>query len=282
MQALAHAKINLSLRVGSLRDDGFHPLHSLFQSISWSDRLELDRADADEIAGWDGEQVPDGRDNLAWRAVVAMRDAVGARAAVRLRLKKVIPVAAGLGGGSADAAAALQLARRAMGGATDLVAALAPELGSDVPFCIRGGTAVVSGRGEIVAPLEPHGGYGVALVVPPVELETPRVFAAWDRLGEPRGPEVAPRHLPPVLRSHGPLVNDLYPAAASLAARLDDWRDELAAAWGRPAIMSGSGPTLFALFLDAAEAEAALDVVPPGARAAHAAEPLSEGWRFDD
>ena len=118
--------------------------------------------------------------------------------------------------------------------------------------------------------------------MPPVELETPRVFAAWDRLGEPRGPEVAPRHLPPVLRSHGPLVNDLYPAAASLAARLDDWRDELAAAWGRPVIMSGSGPSLFALFLDVAEAEAALDVVPPGPRAAHAAEPLPEGWRFDD
>ena len=106
MRALAHAKVNLGLRIGSVGPDGFHSIRSLFQSISWSDRLELVAGDEDGIAGWNGEEVPDGDANLARRAVVAMREAVGSTASMYLRLQKRIPVAAGLGGGSADAAAA--------------------------------------------------------------------------------------------------------------------------------------------------------------------------------
>lgn len=282
MQALAHAKVNLSLRVDSLAGDGYHPLHGVFQSISWSDRLELAPSDEDRVTAWDGGTVADDTDNLAWRAVTIMRAATDATQRLHLRLQKEIPIAAGLGGGSADAAAALQLSRRMLGGSQALAEAMAPQLGSDVPFCLSGGTALVEGRGEIVTPLEPHGGYGLALVVPPIELATPRVYAAWDRLGAPVGPRIAVSDLPPVLRPHAPLVNDLYPAAVSLAPHLDDWRDELGAAWGRPVMMSGSGPTLFGLFVDRDEAEAALDVIPRGARAVHAAEPLPVGWRIED
>ncbi len=281
MRALAHAKVNLGLRIGAVRDDGFHPLRSIFQSISWSDRLELERSDDDGITGWRGEDVPDGDHNLAWRAVTAVRRASGADAAVRLRLEKRIPVAAGLGGGSADAAAALHLASRVFGADSADVAALAPDLGSDVPFCMLGGTAVVTGRGEVVAPLRALLGYGLALVVPPIELATPQVYRTWDAMGEPSGLEIAGSGVPPVLRDHAPLVNDLYPAAVALDPRLDDWRAELEAAWGRPVMMTGSGPTLFAFFVDVEEASAALKVAPVGARATHAAEPLATGWAIE-
>lgn len=278
MRALAHAKINLGLRVGSVRDDGFHPLRSIFQSISWSDRLELEPGEDDAITGWRGEAVPDGDDNLAWRAVAAVRNMVGGGGAMRLRLDKRIPVAAGLGGGSADAAAALQLARRAFRADPAEVAALAVDLGSDVPFCMIGGTALVTGRGESVAVLPAALGYGLALVVPPIELATPQVYRTWDAIGEPAGPEIRGASLPPVLRSHAPLVNDLFPAAVATAPQLDDWRAELESIWSRPVMMTGSGPTFFGFFVDVEEAMAAVHAAPPGARASHAAEPLGTGW----
>lgn len=285
MRALAYAKINLGLRVGRVRPDGFHPLFSLFQSIDWADRLEI-RFSAedcgDRIESWSGGEVIDGSDNLAWRAIDAVRDSLGSSRRLHLRLDKRLPVAAGLGGGSADAAAALHLAVRLMRGPADLIAELAPTLGSDVPFCVSGGTARVSGRGEVVDALDPILGYGLGLVVPPVELRTPDVYQRWDDLNGPAGEPFPESAVPPVLRWHGPIVNDLYPAAASLAPTLDEWRDELQGAWGRPVLMSGSGPTLMAFFLDREEAESAMGAVPRGARAATATEPITRGWRTPD
>ena len=298
MRAFANAKVNLSLRVEGLRPDGFHDLSSLFQSVSLSDRLELEPSDDDGITGWQGEAVPDGERNLAWRAVAAVRHelatAGGASAAasgrgLRLWLAKRIPVAAGMGGGSADAGAALHLAVRVLGtppgvDAAALVDRLAPTLGSDVPFCARGGTAMMTGRGEVVNPVEPLTGFALGIVVPPIELATPAVFSAWDHLatsGRAQGVELATGGLPPSVRDHAPLRNDLYPAAVSLAPEVDDWRRELETAWGRPVAMSGSGPTLFAFFVDLAEATAAGEVIPPGARAVEAVVPVAVGWSWD-
>jgi 4-diphosphocytidyl-2-C-methyl-D-erythritol kinase len=207
---------------------------------------------------------------------------VSANQPLALRLDKQIPIAAGLGGGSADAAAGLQLARRYYSADAALVTQLAPTLGSDVPFCAVGGTATVRGRGEIIDVMEPILGYGLAVVVPPVELATPRVYGGWDELGGPTGPEIQAKDLPPVLRGYGPLGNDLYPAAVALAPLLDDWRAQLSDVWGRPVAMSGSGASLYGFFMDEAEAASALRVVPPGARASHAASPLAGGWEFAD
>lgn len=283
MRAAAYAKVNLGLRVGTVREDGFHPLRSLFQSISLSDRIELEPTESDEgISGRDDRPVPDGERNLAWRAIDAVREAAGVAGGVALRLDKRIPVAAGLGGGSADAAAALHLAQRHFGADPAVVAQVAPTLGSDVPFCIVGGTAVVTGRGDVVAPIPPLLEYALALVVPPVELATPAVYAAWDRLGEPAGPAIVESALPPQLREHGPLVNDLYPAAVSLRPEVDDWRAQLEATWDRPVAMSGSGPTLLGFFVDEDEAGDALAVVPGGARAAELVRPVPVGWRLEE
>ncbi len=278
MQADALAKVNLGLLVGRRRPDGFHPLRSVFQSVSLADRLELESAVEDSVESWAGGEVIDGDRNLAWRAVEAVRGHAGSPERFRLRLRKHIPAAAGLGGGSADAAAALRLAGGHLAVGHALLEEIAPTLGSDVPFCLSGGTALVQGRGDEVAPLDPILGYALALVVPPAELATPQVFAAWDDLGEPTGPVIPASAVPPQLR-HVDLRNDLYPAAVAVAPAVDDWRQELAGAWGRPVTMSGSGPSLYAFFVDEDEAAAALAAVPRGARLAEAVTPQPVGWR---
>jgi 4-diphosphocytidyl-2-C-methyl-D-erythritol kinase len=281
LQATANGKINLALRVGALDHDGLHQIRGLFQSISWSDRLTLDTAEADSLASPSGGSVIDGLDNLAWRAAAAVRELAMVAPPLAMTLAKHLPVAAGLGGGSADAAAALALAGRLLGVDQADLGELAPNLGSDVPFCFVGGRAIVSGRGEEVRSVPSPDDYAVALVVPPVELSTGAVYRAWDELGGPSGASVPERDLPPSLRTFAPLANDLAPAAISVAAEIADWRDELSTQWQRTVVLTGSGPTLFAFFVDRDEAEAALDAVPTGARATHAAMPVPAGWALE-
>ncbi len=276
LAATAFAKVNLSLRVLARDRSGYHPLRSLAQSVDWADDVAIEVADDDDIVV--SGPAPAGEDNLAWRAVAAVREETGSRRPVRLLVRKDIAVAAGLAGGSADAAAALMLAADYFGGNAELPARLAPELGSDVPFCLVGGRAWLEGKGDVITAL---GGwetdFALGLVVPPFELATPEVYEAWDRLEGPAGPESGDRSLPPSLRVHGPLRNDLFPAAVDRAPELGDWAADLAESWGRPVAMSGSGPALFAYFMDRDEAEDAVGSAPPETRAATAAVPTTRG-----
>jgi 4-diphosphocytidyl-2-C-methyl-D-erythritol kinase len=269
----AHAKINLGLVVSPPRQ-GVHPIDALNLSVSWADRLAVELADEDgqDIEG----NVPTDHANLAWRAVAAVRD--GTAPPLRLTLRKHIPTAAGLGGGSADAAAALVATSRLLGKSLDEVRPLAPSLGSDVPYCLEGGLAVVGGFGEQVSRLPTPSGFAVAIAVPPFELSTAAVYRAWDDAGGPEGPPLAPSALPPDLRGYAPLRNDLFPAAIALRPELDEWRAELVTRWGRSVALTGSGPSLFGFFVDVDEAEAALRDVPTGLRATHAAVPRPRGW----
>lgn len=277
MRASAYAKVNLGLRVAGPGPDGFHPLRALFQSVAWADEVDLEPADADAIVVVHGG-APEDESNLAWRALAAVRSIGGAAEPMRVQLRKEIPAGAGLGGGSADAAAVLGLAGRRYGVDREALLGLAAELGADVPFAFIGGSALVTGRGEIVEPLPAITGFALAIVVPPVELETPRVYRAWDTLGEPQGPALTAAALPPALRDYAPLGNDLYPAAASLAPQLDDWRDELSRRWDTPVAMTGSGSGLFAFFPTLDEAAGAIEAIPIGARGAQAVEPATRGW----
>ena len=274
LAAHARAKVNLGLIVKSRTADGFHPIVSLAQSISWCDRLDLRAAETDDFTA-EGMEPSDS--NLAWRAVEAARRRAGVSRPVSLHLAKQIPVAAGLGGGSADAAAGLALAASLFGLKGDLTDTAA-ELGSDVPFCLSGGLALLEGRGERITSQPARGGYALALVVPPLELSTPAVYGKWDALDEPVGPTIADHDLPPTLRDLSPLRNDLQPGADALAPLVAEWRDELSRRWGRGVVMTGSGPTLFGFFLDEDEAVAALADRPDGARAVRAALPVSQGW----
>ena len=206
----ALAKLTLTLRVTGLRGDGYHLLDAVMTTIELADILEFAEGDGVEVVGAD---LPD--DNLVTRAVRA----VGRRAAVRL--EKRIPVGAGLGGGSADAAAVLRWA-----GASD--PALAVALGADVPFCLVGGRARVTGVGEIVEPL-PFVDAAYTLLTPPLHVSTPAVYKAWDELGGPT--------------ADGP--NDLEPAALRVEPRLAAWRDVLGDATGCVPVLAGSGGTWF-------------------------------------
>ena len=214
---LAPAKLTLSLRVEGVRADGYHLLDAEMVALDLADRLTFSEGDALEVGGL-GAGVTAGPDNLVVRALRA----VGRSASVRL--DKRIPSGAGLGGGSADAACVLRWA-----GVDDL--ALAGSLGADVPFCLVGGRARVSGIGEVVEPL-PLGalaGRAWTLLSPPVHVSTPAVYRAWDELGGPTG--------------SGP--NDLEPAALAVAPQLARWRDRLGDTTGRTPVLAGSGGTWF-------------------------------------
>ncbi|HEY6532749.1 MAG TPA: 4-(cytidine 5'-diphospho)-2-C-methyl-D-erythritol kinase [Acidimicrobiales bacterium] len=214
----APAKLTLSLRVTGVRADGYHLIEAEMVTLDLADTLVVGPGDGLEVvdaAVGDGLAVEMGEDNLVRRAL----ELAGRRAHVRL--EKRIPAGAGLGGGSADAAAVLRWA-----GFTDLDAAAG--LGADVAFCVVGGRARVSGIGEVVEPL-PFVSRTLTLWTPPLGCSTPAVYRAWDDLGGPSG-------------DHG---NDLEPAALAVEPRLAEWRDRFADAAGRRPRLAGSGSTWF-------------------------------------
>jgi len=213
---LARAKLTLSLRITGVRADGYHLLDSEMVTLDLADRLQFDEGDSFTVTGLGaGGPVPEGPDNLVRRAL----SATGRTAAVRL--EKRIPTGGGLGGGSADAAAVLRWA-----GVTD--PAVAAGLGSDVPFCVAGGRARVTGVGEVLEPLslEPK---VFTLLTPPFGVSTPAVYRMWDELGGPT--------------SAG--ANDLEAAALAVEPRLAQWRDTLGDLTGETPVLAGSGATWF-------------------------------------
>lgn len=213
MKLLAPAKLTVSLRVTGVRADGYHELDAEMVTVSLADELVLDEGGSGltiEGDGWTRAATLEGRgDNLVDKALAAC----GRRAAVRLR--KRIPLGAGLGGGSSDAAAILRWS-----GATD--PALAARLGADVPLCVAGGRARVGGVGDIVTPLE-FEQRDYLLVLPPFGVDTAAVYRAWDE---------APAH-------DGP--NELASAAMAVEPRLARWRDALGDLVGSEPHLTGSG-----------------------------------------
>jgi 4-diphosphocytidyl-2-C-methyl-D-erythritol kinase len=268
------AKVNLQLAVGPPRADGYHPLVTVFHAVSLFDEVTVLPAEKTSlsVSGEDAAAVPRDRSNLAWKAASALVQAAGLRgSAVAIRISKRIPVAAGLAGGSADAAAALLACNELWqtGLSQRELSELAAGLGSDVPFALLGGTAVGRGRGEQLTPALASGSYHWALAFGHEGLSTPEVYATCDRLratraaaGDRTQPGAPERSHPlmTALRSGDPakvgplLSNDLQPAALSLQP---DLRRTLTA--GREhgalgAIVSGSGPTCAFLASDAAHA----------------------------
>lgn len=291
---LAPAKLNLTLAVLGTRADGFHALHSIMVPLGFGDRLSLAPAagerDTLHAAGSPSVPAPEmgpDADNLVLRAIAAAREAVrrahgpGAVAhPLAARLEKHIPVAAGLAGGSSDAAAALDGALEAWSVELDVAerVATAARLGSDVAFFLAGGPALIEGRGERVTPLTGIVGPppGVLIVTPAVATLTAEVFAAFDQGGaaappDPRSTRSSSEHLAAELRTGlraqdlvaraGVLAtaNDLAPAALLLVPGLRELRRGLGRLLVRPIGLSGSGPTLWALYpsLEAARAGAA-------------------------
>ena len=213
----APAKLTVSLRITGVRADGYHLIDAEMVTLDYADLLQIDEGDDLKIVGPYAAGVPAGDDNLVRRALAV----TGRRASVLL--DKRVPAGAGLGGGSADAAAILRWA-----GCSDLD--VAAGLGADVAFCVVGGRARVSGVGEVVEPL-PFAARVYTLLVPPVPVSTPLVYRAWDDLGGPAASDGS--------------VNDLEAPALVVAPELVEWRDRLARVSGRRPQLAGSGGTWF-------------------------------------
>jgi 4-diphosphocytidyl-2-C-methyl-D-erythritol kinase len=268
------AKLNLQLAVGPPRADGYHDLVTVFHAVSLFDQVTVEPAARDgvTVTGEGADRVPADQDNLALRAVVALRGAVPDRGtgAVHVTIAKRIPVAAGLAGGSADAAAAL-LACNELWGA-DLtqqqLGVIGATVGSDVAFALLGGTAVGRGRGEQLTPaLAPATRYHWVLAFADGQLSTPAVYAALDRLRAGSARATADPDLDAALmaalrsgdaaRVGQQVSNDLQPAAVSLFPALRKTLTAGLELGALGALVAGSGPTC--VFL-AANAERALEL----------------------
>jgi 4-diphosphocytidyl-2-C-methyl-D-erythritol kinase len=277
MRALAHAKVNLALAVYPPTADGFHPLRGIFQSVSLSDTVTITSSSSDAIEV-SNDEAPADESNLAWRALDSARRSARVGQPAALSIIKRIPSGAGLGGGSADAAAALGLVAGRFGLDDDTVGEIAEGLGSDVPFAVLGGSCLAEGRGERLTRMPPLTGFALALVVPPFAMSTPAVFARWDAMGGPEGVPVPDEDLPPVLRGGSPIRNDLFPAAVSIDERIGSWASDLAARWGTAVAMTGSGSALFAFFPSLDEATSAAEAFDVPSRLAVGVEPVDRGW----
>lgn len=276
----AYAKINLYLDALALREDGFHDLLTVMHSLSLHDDVRVDWTPACERAismRVYGARLPLDRRNLAYRAAEALLDATGLSGRVRITIRKKIPIAAGLAGGSSDAAATLAALNEACGNPLpeDRLLALAATLGSDVPFCLAGGTRLCRGRGEVMEPLALGVPLFAVVAVGREHVSTPDAFrrmdAHYNRFdgSVPHGGDVerlcralADGCLPSagdcIYNAFEPVILPACPAATALRARL-------LAAGAYAACMSGSGPSVFGLFAEEAAARSAAAQLGPGA-----------------
>jgi len=261
LRLTAPAKINWTLEVLGPRPDGFHEVKTILQTIDLCDSLELEPAPELTLEAT-GEGLPPPQDNLTMKAARLLRERVGYSGGARMRLTKAIPVAAGLGGGSSDAAAALRGLDRLWGLALphERLVELAAEMGSDVPFFLHGGTALAEGRGERITPLPNAPRTAILVVVPPLSIshKTQRMYSLLDR--EHHSDGAASDRFADALKQGQPLrEGDQYDVFDSLAFRafpeLETCRQALIQAGASAVHLAGSGPALFVLLRDEEQRE---------------------------
>jgi 4-diphosphocytidyl-2-C-methyl-D-erythritol kinase len=258
----APAKVNLCLFLGGVRSDGRHELVTLFESVSLADQLELTvlHEGPDQVS-CPGVEEP----NLVSAALRALREAGWTGPPVHVEIDKRIPVAAGLGGGSADAAAALRLAHAVEPLEDGVAERIARDLGADVPSQLRPGLWLGAGAGEELVPVAPLAAHAFVIVPQSFPLATAEVYREADRLGLQRSPnELAGRHramvaaaTPGATLSDEIVVSDLQPATVSLAPEVSQALEDVRAAGAEQALVCGSGPTVMGVYWGE----------PPGSRA---------------
>lgn len=308
MHVLAPAKINLHLRVGPPRQDGFHPLLSWMVTVGLFDTLSIERAlAASDTLSCDDPALAVDNTNLVLRAVALLRQEIEARGSgapdaartvpkddpvgkVKISLAKRIPTGSGLGGGSSDGARTLVALDRlwSTGLGAERLSALAARLGSDLPFFIEGRSAICAGRGERVVPIAPPAPKAVVLVLPGFHLSTPAVYREFDRqqLGcrSSLEPDAIDWGQWQSLRAEAllqQLVNDLEPAAFALEPQLGKMRTLAERLLGRTVRMSGSGSALFTLYDTLEEATAAIIVLREALRVRMEAVPVAPQYEED-
>lgn len=281
IRALAYAKINLYLAVIGRRSDGYHEIETILQSIDLADELTF------ELAGDVGVtcSIPElsGPRNLAHAAAELLRAEAGISSGVRIHIDKRIPVAAGLAGGSADAAATLVALDRLwnLGANADALASVAARVGSDVPFCLSGGTAVGTGTGTQLSKVRPLHGLPIVVAKPVGSLSAAEVYAAFDE--DP----ISPRRSSSALRDiidEGKVAdicslveNVLEPAVLRLMSHVSEVKNAALEAGATCALVSGSGPAVFAVAQSASDAAAIAGSLRFSCESVHVCGPAAIG-----
>ena len=280
----AFAKVNYALEVRGVRPNGYHEISTIMQSVSLCDELELERADEGFDLFVQPKAAPIGPNDentvcLAWRL---LRETTGEDLPVRVRLRKAIPEGAGLGGGSADAAAALVGLNEMFGLGLDEaeLQKVGLRIGADVPFCVSGGTALGEGIGEVLTSLPAPPEHHLVVVKPDVGAETARIYEAYDELPDEVRPSIVPAlealragDLEALASSLG---NDLAPVTEALVPEVGKLREGLVRAGALGALMSGSGTAAYGLFGSEGAAREAAEALR-GARFVGVCAPIGRG-----
>ena len=262
----AKAKVNLTLDILGKRDDGYHEVEMIMQSIDLADIVTLEDAE-NIIVETDLAELADDRTNLAYRAAELLRDTYGKGRGAHIRIEKKIPLAAGLAGGSSDAAAVLLGLNELwkLGLDIDKLTALGARLGSDVPFCMIGGTMLAKGRGEVLARVPSLGEYPLVLVKPPLGVSTAAAYGGYRAENVETHP-TADRMIRAIesgniTRVYEAMGNVLETVTIPLRPEIDEIKRALVEAGADKAMMSGSGPTVFAFAKSAEDAKCIADIM---------------------
>jgi 4-diphosphocytidyl-2-C-methyl-D-erythritol kinase len=264
-QMKAHAKINLGLDVVGKLPNGYHEVRMVMQTVGIYDELTFSRTECGIMVTTDSEELPIEEDNLIYKAANLMKDKYDIREGIHIHLQKNIPIAAGMAGGSADAAAAMKGISRMFGLDTSLLELmeLGASIGADVPYCVIGGTALAEGIGEKLTPLEPAPECFVLVAKPDINVSTRYVYERLNVAAIEKHPDIdgmvaaiGKGSLQGILDRMENVLESVtvqeYPVVDALKQRMK----ELGAV---NSLMSGSGPTVFGIFLEKRLAEAALD-----------------------
>lgn len=256
LQEQAYAKLNLTLEILGKREDGYHDLRSIMQQITLCDDIEIDvETGKDWKLESSDEQLPQDSTNLAWKAAGVFYKALGKDPqGISIRIQKRIPSQAGLGGGSADAAAVLKALNHHENDpfSLDELAVLGAKIGSDVPFCVLGGTAMVTGRGETVTQLSPMADCFYCIAMPDFAMSTADVYAAFDKDGSSRAPdsEAMAKALEEgeLMRIAGYVDNAFEPIVAGEHPGIYEMKAIMLDSGALGTAMTGSGSAVFGIF----------------------------------
>lgn len=257
----AYAKINLGLDVLGRLPNGYHKVKMVMQTVGISDELTLEKAEGEVTMTTDSAELPVDRNNLICRAAVLMRETYGIKEGVRIHLKKTIPIAAGMAGGSTDAAATMLGINRLfdLKRPREELMRLSVSIGADVPYCILGGTALSEGIGEILTPLAPAPACYVLVTKPDINVSTKYVYEHLDAAGKLQHPDIdgmvaaiEKGSLSGILERLGNVLESVTVPAYPV---IDIIKKRMLALGAAGSLMSGSGPTVFGIFSDKATAD---------------------------
>lgn len=284
LNLLSPAKINLALEILGLRQDGYHELRSIMQPIDFFDEVRIETGDGEGIGlESSGIEVPKDKTNLAWRAAETYLSESGLNLRVGIKIKKRIPIGAGLGGGSGNAASVLVGLNKLTGALTEnTLLDIASDIGSDVPFFIRSQTALVEGKGERIKTLRDFPLFYYLVLCPTLQVSTQEVYKKWDELnGENRNESLIEQAVELFRDGSAPLLrNDLEDPAITLYPEINSYKKILASMGSDSVLMSGSGSAVYALFKKESEAQAAFEYLKTSPTFKTVLARGIKGWHF--